>query len=265
MPRRTELKISLFSFQDIITSVTGVMILLTLLLALELVESAQQSPALQTTELVNDLQEQIAVASAELEDLKKRINASSTELSQSTTTDKDAIKREIQELQKKIAEMNLNQDNLNKKKDNLTKTKKKLEVTKQSLKEMEEERKKIEDEIKNANERLFKVGDGVMVLVEPRKNDRRDPWIVEFFGSKIMVSSVGTTVRQDTFSRVSLFQNWLKNKKPREVYFYLLVHEDGIQDFRQVKEDLLNKGYDYGIDLLLPNQTAMDSQQGASK
>ena len=143
MPRRTELKISLFSFQDIITSVTGVMILLTLLLALELVESAQQSPAIQTTELVNDLQEQIAVASAELEDLKKRINASSTELSQSTTTDKDAIKLEIQELQKKIAEMNLNQDNLNKKKDNLTKTKKKLEVTKKSLKEMEAERKRV--------------------------------------------------------------------------------------------------------------------------
>jgi hypothetical protein len=265
MPRRTELKISLFSFQDIITSVTGVMILLTLLLALELVENAQQSPAIQTTELVNDLQEQIAVASAELEDLKKRINASSTELSQSTTTDKDAIKLEIQELQKKIAEMNLNQDNLNKKKDNLTKTKKKLEVTKKSLKEMEAERKTLEDEIKKANERLFKIGDGVMVLVEPRKNDRRDPWTVEFFGSKIMVSSVGTTVRQDSFSKVSMFQNWLNNKKPREVYFYLLVHEDGIEHFRQVKVDLLNKGYDYGIDLLLPNQTAMDSQQGAPK
>ena len=40
---------SLFAFQDIITSVTGVMIMITLLLAVELVNRVEQSPAVQTT------------------------------------------------------------------------------------------------------------------------------------------------------------------------------------------------------------------------
>ena len=41
---------SLFSFQDIITSVTGIMVLITLLLAVELINRTEASPPMQTRE-----------------------------------------------------------------------------------------------------------------------------------------------------------------------------------------------------------------------
>ena len=47
---------SLFSFQDIITSVTGIVILLTLVLTLDLITRRQSSPAAQSGPSAEDLQ-----------------------------------------------------------------------------------------------------------------------------------------------------------------------------------------------------------------
>jgi len=72
MSRRVRIKVSLFAFQDIITSVTGVIVLVTLLSSLELVHrKAEPVPSSQAATDVSRLADQIpalelAVASGKL-------------------------------------------------------------------------------------------------------------------------------------------------------------------------------------------------------
>ena len=74
MKRKSNLKISLFSFQDIITSVTGVMILLTLLMALELVEKIETSPPVLTENLTVELKNQLEKINQDVIQLSKSVN-----------------------------------------------------------------------------------------------------------------------------------------------------------------------------------------------
>ena len=261
MARKSELKISLFSFQDIITSVTGVMILLTLLLTLELIESSEQSPAVQTTNHVDDIKKRLSEEQAELEELKSRINSDSDNLTTTASKDKDTLKKEIAELEAKLGGLYVDQDHLKKKRDNISKTKKKIETTKKTIKEMEQERKEIEEKIKQANKKLFQVSDGMMVLLEPRVGDNREPWVVEIFGGRILIVSAQNKMRKETFTSASRFKTWLRSKKPRDIYFYLLVHEDGTKDFRAIRDEVIANGFDFGVDLLLANQKAVESQE----
>ena len=56
---------SLFSFQDIITCVSGIIILITLLLAVDLSQRKQSSPAVDTAKLAEQLRQAIAQAGEE--------------------------------------------------------------------------------------------------------------------------------------------------------------------------------------------------------
>jgi len=50
---------SLFSFQDIITCVSGIIILITLILAVELTQRKQAKPAVETAQLAEDIRRAI--------------------------------------------------------------------------------------------------------------------------------------------------------------------------------------------------------------
>ena len=62
---RNKSAFSLFVFQDIIMSVTGIMILITLILSLEMMERQEESPRERTSEIIS----QLKAAVGEVEDL----------------------------------------------------------------------------------------------------------------------------------------------------------------------------------------------------
>ena len=68
--RRRESGFSLFAFQDIITSVTGIMILVTLVLAIELIERTESSPKVMTAQTTDQLKSQIVANEKEIQSLE---------------------------------------------------------------------------------------------------------------------------------------------------------------------------------------------------
>src|SRR5687767_1677296 len=100
--------ISLFSFQDIITSVTGIMILITLILALEVIQNTEKSPQNRTQELTAELQQAaqqaasvqttVAATQAEIEKLRANLTSSETELLATVKVDSAQVSRQLQDL-----------------------------------------------------------------------------------------------------------------------------------------------------------------------
>ena len=67
--------VTLFSFQDIITSVMGIMILVMLVIALELAARQLQSPAIQQAIVRQDVREALKLAQQKLEQIKYALAA----------------------------------------------------------------------------------------------------------------------------------------------------------------------------------------------
>lgn len=95
---------SLFAFQDIITSVTGIMILVTLILALELLQQMEASPSQRTKEVVQDIDSTVtsvteldaAVArnQARIADLQDRLTQGAGRIGDVAGFDQRAVQQE---------------------------------------------------------------------------------------------------------------------------------------------------------------------------
>lgn len=261
MKRKTSLKISLFSFQDIITSVTGVMILLTLLMALELVEKIETSPPVLTEKLTDDLKEQLAKVNQQVAQLTERFNETNQLTVALTSMTSDSIQKEIESLEAELDALNVKTKDIKETQAKLDATKLQLEEAEKSKSEMESELVKIELSIKDIKNRIFKVNEGMVVLLEPRKGDTREPWIIEVFENKILVVSTRNSKAVFTLNDARGLERWLRNRKPNHDYFFLLGHRGSFDLLRDIRELLVSHDFDYGIDLLLDNQKAVESQQ----
>jgi hypothetical protein len=257
MKRKSTLKISLFSFQDIITSVTGVMILLTLLLALELKEKTETSPPVQTQTLISDLETQIENVRRQSEQLALRIKQANQASVDLINTSTDEIEEEIKELEIKLESLNDKTKELNTIVKNLTDTKSKLNEEEKSKEEMEAGLDQAELSIKAIKMKLTIAAQGLMVLIEPRPGDFREPWIIEVFSDKILAASARNKKNILTFEDEYKLERWLNSQKSNRSYFFLLGHRGGFNLLQKTKQKIQEKGFDYGLDLLLDNQNAI--------
>ncbi len=153
MFKNSESPISLFSFQDIITSLTGIMLTVVLLLALELINSRQKqaeaSPLAQELELAKQIRNAAEKRKKELEaDIARLQEASMSSFkydSEILRMNEQALKEEFEKIEQALTLATIEKDKLDKK---LAEQSKRAEVLK------EEQHKK--DEIKNKAEKIVK-------------------------------------------------------------------------------------------------------------
>ena len=93
--------ISLFSFQDIITSVTGIMILVTLMMTLELVQRSANSPALKTQEIVEEVKPATQDVRRRIDDLKRRLEQQSALVSVAAGLNPKNVRERLKDAQRR--------------------------------------------------------------------------------------------------------------------------------------------------------------------
>src|SRR5687768_1306288 len=94
---RTGPVVSLFAFQDIITAVSGILIVVVLLLALELVEQPQ-AEASSTDHQAESIQEALRSAEAERDRLRLEIASAAEFTQEAAGTSASALQSEVAEL-----------------------------------------------------------------------------------------------------------------------------------------------------------------------
>lgn len=265
MPRRRsqQAAFSLFSFQDIITSVTGIMILITLMLAIELLDRTDSKSAATNKAQLDDLKEINAEMEQQIERIKANIAAQQTNVEDLPSLDETTLRN-----MKKTAEDgvgNLESD-IEIQKDKLKKNRETLaEKTKQESQRKAREERELQA-LKDRNDRISQE------LAEFSSSDRKffttgikdkDVWVVEFARGQIRAAKIGVQMRPQAFSSAAAFLSWVRSL-PNQSAMYLLVKPSAIDLYRSTRDNL-PAGVDTGFSVIDEGETIMDPVVGVGK
>lgn len=262
--RSSQVKISLFSFQDIITSVTGIMILTTLLLALELINRTQGSPPVQTAEHTKTSQQTSGELRTEIENLRQQLSAADQDVRDYPSLNAAELDRMVQSTAQSTkrlqSELNTLQTKLSNK---LNESKQVEDQTKQDKQEGEQQLKKLEQQIADAEQTIAEVEGSNRVYYSSGVQGKR-MWVVEITASGLVVAEMGVQSVPKNFSSVDAFKQWLDTLELNDHALFLLIKPGGAVTFRQVQKHI-SGNMDYGYQVVAADQQVLDPKIGAGK
>jgi len=265
---------SLFAFQDIITSVTGIMILVTLILSLELIERKEGSPVVQT-EATKEQMRQAAVEAEQIKqtisDNQKAVKVILSKLSKRqggidkyAGEDAKQLERQLasfeemsRALRSELSRVKRQQRKADQRKQRADSTQEKLAATPDKLKDIQEQLRKKKAQLaklKNSNRRI----------VSRAAGESRTPWLVEIKGAGLLVAEVGKNLKPRSFSDVASFLAWVARRDRNSEYFVLFVSPAGIAQFMKARDALRKMRFGVSFSLITKDETAIDSVRGAA-
>ncbi|MEE2826917.1 MAG: hypothetical protein VYE64_09840 [Planctomycetota bacterium] len=242
---------------------TGIMLVITMLLALELLERTDASPPLATAKINEDLKETIETAEREIQRLESHLDArakllssasrvSVTELRQQIS-DTENVSRRLREL---IRELRRRE----------SQTQVRVQETQQQQTESENKQATLlalEGKRQQLRQQLRKLQKSNRLIFNPVSGNSKTPWLVEIDNAALVVAESGVSRKPQAFSDVKALIKWTRQRNKRTDYFVLLLKPNGIETFREVRDLLEEQGFDIGFDLLSPHQTVIDPETGA--
>lgn len=260
--------ISLFSFQDIITSVTGIMILVTLMMAVELAMRPQKTKAVvpMSTAHVEVLRTTMAEAAKEVEQLRARHERGTQALKEVAAISASELQAEARELERILERLQREANELEQKKQDVQNRK---EAADKNKVDREADRRKTDElveKIKEMEEQLAKLKQQNRVVYNPAPGSSKSAWLVEIAGNRVLAAELEKPEKPQVFdqpTRLADFLAWARGRDRRREYFVLLVKPSGIEAFTQIHVQLKQAGFDLGFDLLSAEQSAIDPQAEA--
>lgn len=266
--------ISLFSFQDIITSVTGIMILVTLFLALEVIRRKEGSPDHRTKALTQELVQASANATKvkatlegnrrQIEQLRTALAGNESQLLETVKVDADEVTRKLRDLD----ELNkLMAGELQESEARRRQTEKELEEMRSREADKQTDKQTIEQLAKTVQEKLQelqKLRQANRVIFNPTQGDSKSPWLVELSATAILSAQLGKKEKPQSFATAAAFKAWAAKRSKAGEYFVLLVKPSTVDKFLDARQSLEKQGFDVGFDLLRDDQTAIDPELGAA-
>lgn len=254
---------SLFSFQDIITSVTGVMILVTLMLAVELVQRKMatiEAATLTTDQTSSDrlarLEEQIEEARATLHSGESFI-AQVAEIPSSNLSQREAeLKRTVEQLSEDVKQIV----------SAITSSQQEYDTDRnsQDLPHLQNELSAARSKIGRLMAQLRSLEDSHQVIYNPNPFSQKTAWLVDLSPGVIRVAEPGKIARFREFkdgaikSAVGDFLSWAKQRDKQSEYFVLLLRPKAIKLYEEVQRQLVAVGFDSGVDLIESNAIVVD-------
>ena len=262
--RKKSLAFSLFAFQDIITSVTGIMVLVTLILALELIQRKESSPPIKTAEIVSQTRAAVAQNEIEVQQLKSRLETGRERMSQVAAFDVTHVSQKLKDLR----ELN---DDLDHELDEYAKESAAAAIRRDQAKAEQDRRsadpqtlEQLTADVKKEKELIEKLRQSNRTIFKPPEGVSKTPWLVEVSGEGLVAAQWGVSAPPKRFQNPAELSNFATGRDKGSEYFVLLVKPAGIGDFEQAKSLLKRAGFDVGFDLLRTDQTALDPETGAA-
>jgi hypothetical protein len=269
-------KISFFAFQDIITAVSGILILVTLILATDLEKPLQSRSENADPKLEQQLQEilrqqleadaqnsrlQQLLAAAEaapaLEKLEADVSRLRSQLSdeqnkQTSIADQMTANQKATEARDKIL-------GLSDLKATIQHTIQEAESIAQKDAKVRSEMDGQEQEVARAQYRLLKLRqrEGQLWLIPDKSTTTKEPILVTVSGSGAIIERFDHPDQRrelDAANADSEFESYLNKSKPLDQYVVFLIRPSGIALFQELLKSARDKGFDVGFDALEENK-----------
>jgi DNA repair exonuclease SbcCD ATPase subunit len=267
--------LSLFAFQDIITSVTGVFLLITLLMALELTTRRTVSSEPVLADAIDELHSEVAQAEARVKQLRSTVESRAGHDSQisefteaSANSVVEATREEIRLLTEKIAQLRQQQAALEKKEVEVSAVLESRSTDHDRVDNLQETRIALEHEVTELKK-------SQRVFYNATDEQGRQILLVELFDDEILVAEAGKQTTPRRFSATRLesgflnrsgkpaFLDWSKQQSTSDVRFVIVIHPGTTRRFQELKQGLRDQGFSIGYDLLPRDKIAIDIQSGA--
>ncbi|MBW3599839.1 MAG: hypothetical protein KY475_21530 [Planctomycetes bacterium] len=259
---------SLFAFQDIITSVTGVVILTTLLLTLELIQRELASAAHVPPQVHATLSREIEEAERELGRMMEEVRRSEQKLADVEAVAGGRIEATIAQLRQEIVQLRDAASRWNSQEQLLAKQRDQLRAENRQLDPKQVELAQLQREAVRAREKIEELRNSNRLIYNPVAGSGKTAWLVDLSPERLLVAAVGRTEPPVQLSasasswQRSNFVRWLADRDPRIDYFVLLVRPDATDVYEEVRTILELRNFDLGIDLIGSDATVVDPSKG---
>lgn len=256
---------SLFAFQDAITSVCGVVVLITLLLALALTQRVEVESQASTVakSKVDEVRAQVEKLQNDLDELNARVE-------ETAAVDSAGVGKSLAEVKAQLANAKRRLEGAQEESSRLDRKLEELEERKETFAGLEE---RIDELKRSAAETLEKAEETAKEEFDSQEsavyafNDdvREKPWYVEISGSKLVAHGSVDDSGAKTFDSPFAFARWATTRPSGSEYFVLIVRPSGARNFEFAVLELESEGYRYGIDLISESRPLMFLQEGRGK
>ena len=243
--------ISLFSFQDIITSVTAIVTVITLLLALDLVQRKQSDAGDSSGALAVELAARLAQIEAELIELRTATASTDELVREVAATSPAELRNEIAQRESAIAELEVVRARLERQRTGWKAREKEERAEGFELEPVREQQARLEREAAELEQqRKAERAENRTVFSLPR-GFQKEGWLVVIGAKQIDVAPLGRSARPVAFvgkglplfgtSAAGAFEKWIDDQGLRSAYFLLLVRPEAARTFDEVEELLTKK------------------------
>jgi len=258
-------KFSLFSFQDIITCLMGIMLLLTLLIAMQITEQPIRSED-QAAARRQELQTMVTGLQRDIDQLEQQTQANSQLLASGALADQELLSARHRqamaarqaaaaELQRLLSESVAASGSL-------------ASVTALAAQQQadgDRDRQRLTAELAAMKSRLQGLTDGTRVVYNRQSGSAATCWIVEVTDDRsIQAAPLGRSQKPLVFPGIRDVLRWIRNEHRRGAEFLILLKPAAEEAADLLPETLREEQIPHGYDLLGQDQTALDPDRGAA-
>ena len=284
MARRKSVGVSLFSFQDIITSVTAIIILVLLLLTLELLFRKYGLAASDTVRTQVELMDVEDRLNELVQSLEEKLSNAESAGGQSISPTKAELRRTLSALQSKKRRAEQEQVDANQVLIAAERNKQEalLEMAvhqgdaaevesleqdtaakRDALQELQEANKSKKKDLKDLEEQSIDDEGVAMELVFNKpENASKQPWILDVFGDGLASLKLGSGVIKkfeiDSPGTSSDLDNWLAALSVGQNYILVMIRPSGVRHEQWVKKAIQDQGIPLGVELIGEDQEIRD-------
>lgn len=253
--------LSLISFQDIITAVSGVMLLVTLLLVLQVL-TAKAEPA-DAPRPAEEIRQRIEQALRERDELQEQLQALRQEVQESGPVDVENASRALEDAERELTAL---ERRLQEAAEQVDEAVSRAAEHERSLREAKRETARLERQATVLEEEARGAEDAIVTHFVFADRGEKTPVLVECSGDGIKVEVRDGASQPISFidpARVSVqrsideFRDWLRRRDPERKAFMVLVKPSAAGYAAEVVGMIREKGFDVGYEPLEENRVGV--------
>ncbi|MEY3172178.1 MAG: hypothetical protein RLZZ436_91 [Planctomycetota bacterium] len=257
-------KFSLFSFQDIITCLMGIMLLLTLLIAMQITDQPSRS-ADQAADRQHQLQTIVSDLQRDIAQLEQQTQANRQLLSSGALADKDLLTARHQQA---VAAEQAAAAELQRLRSESSTAARSLDTVSTAAArqqaDSEQEQQRLIAELAAMKSRLQQLSDGTRVVYSQHSGTAETCWIVEVTDDRsIQAAPLGRSQKPLALGGIPETLRWIRTEHGRGAEFLILLKPAAVEAADLLPGTLREEQIPHGYDLLGQDQTALDPERGA--
>ena len=257
-------RFSLFAFQDIITCIMGIMLLLTLIMCLQITSTTATANTPDAARIVEQMQQQSAELAAEVSRLETEVGEQLNQLNAGALSDATLLKQRLKQLNDDNQRAQQRVRDLWEQKAGTDAQLVRLQTAAQQSQSRPQQTQQLEQQNDQIKERLEQMQQGNRVVYNAHDSATAECWLVELTDTaSFQTALIGRKQPPQRFSSQASLKSWMEEQHRRGSAFLLLVRPASADMLEAFTEELRQKSIVFGFDLLPPDRVAIDPVTGA--